>query len=178
MGFRRAFLPVISVFLLGLISSPALVVKMAAAGEQDSADVSTTAQPSSRSTPIVPPTQLVKPGYGVTLSPEYLEQLQKQRLYNAAHGISMSMPTPTIQWSGPMGHAPRLPNGMLGWEFNGFYESFGCVPDPAGWIYGRPVLPSGTGLAPVIGRHMPSGKCRAKGGAAGSIPTPQKGQNQ
>jgi len=166
MGFKGGFLPAVSLLLLWLISSPGLLGKMAAAGAQELPDPSTTAQPSSQSTPI-------KPGYGVTLSPEYLQQLQKQRLYNQAHGISISVPTPTIQWSGPMGHAPRLPNGMLGWEFDGFYESFGCVPDPVGWIYGHPVLPGGGGALPTIGRDMPSGNCRAKGGIAAIQETSQ-----
>ena len=42
-----------------------------------------------------------------------------------------------------MGHAPRLPNGMLGWEFDGIYTSFGCQPDPIGWIDGIPVFRDG-----------------------------------
>lgn len=61
----RAFL--ISLLLLLLIPGPGLSGKMAAPGAQEFPDSSTTAQPSSQSTPI-------KPGYGVTLSPEYLEK--------------------------------------------------------------------------------------------------------
>ena len=143
MGFKRAFVPIISLLFLWLISSPGLAVKIAAAGEQDSPDASASVQPSSRSTPIVPlipPVKMV-PGKGVTVPPEYLEKWQNQMRYNAAHGIPNQ--TPEVQWSGPMGHAPRLPNGMLGWEFDGIYTSFGCQPDPIGWIDGIPVFRDG-----------------------------------
>ena len=43
MGFRSAFIPIMSLLFLWLISSQGLAVRMAAAGEQDPA--STNAQP-------------------------------------------------------------------------------------------------------------------------------------
>lgn len=109
MPHRRAFLPAFTLALIFLIWSPGLIGKMAAAGEQDSPDASTTAKPTSRSTPI-------KPGYGVTLPPEYLKQLQKQRLYNRAHGITMSMPHPhdSVVWTDGSCSAPAQRNAWLG----------------------------------------------------------------
>ena len=100
------------------------------------------------------------PGKGVTVPPEYLEKWQTQMRYNAAHGIPQ--PAATIQWSGPMGHAPRLPNGMLGWEFDGNYAVFGCLPDPTGWIHGTAVYRNGNQISRVSAissKHLPPYKC-------------------
>ncbi len=149
--------------MLWLVLLPGLAGSAIVAGEEHLPSASATVQPSSGGSPIVPlipPVKMV-PGKIEVVPREWLEKWQKQMRYNAAHGLPQ--PTPEIRWSGPMGHAPRLPNGMLGWEFNGFYVSFGCVPDPVGWVDGFPILPNGGAPEnPDVSTSPPSDKCPAK----------------
>jgi hypothetical protein len=90
--------------------------------------------------------------------PEAVEKWQKQMEYNAAHGIAA--PSEGIRRSGPMGPAPRLPNGMLGWKSHGVYTWWGCVPDAVAWTTGGvPIFPDGSRMHPDGGRSLPPWKC-------------------
>lgn len=95
---------------------------------------------------------------GGVVPQEAVQKWQKQMEHNAAHGIAAPA-SAGIQRSGPMGPAPRLPNGMLGWKSHGVYTWWGCVPDPVGWAVGVPIFPGGERVSPDNGPSLPPEKC-------------------
>lgn len=159
---KRDFLPLISALCLWLLSLPCLAGNVAVTREEHLPDGSTVFTFSNGNSFILQPGQdpsvVSLQQQGGVVPPEAVEKWQKQMEYNTAHGIAPPA-SAEIRRSGPMGPAPRLPNGMLGWKSHGVYTWWGSVPDPVGWAVGVPIFPDGERVSPDSGPVLPPEKC-------------------